>query len=57
MRSPRTTLPHVVVNRTPAGFIVVCTCRFTAERVYQVNADLLAWDHRRAHGTPLREQD
>jgi len=57
MRSPRTTLPLVVVNRTPVGFIVVCTCGFTAERVHRVNADLLAWDHRRAHGTPRGEQD
>ncbi len=56
-RSPHTTTPLVVVNRTPTGFIVVCTCGFTAERGHRANADIVAWDHTRGHGTPIGEQD
>ena len=37
MRSIHTLTPLVVVNRTPIGFIVVCTCGFTAERMWRVN--------------------
>jgi hypothetical protein len=57
MRSPHATTPLIVVNRTPAGFIVVCTCGFTAEYGWRVFADLTAWDHTKSHGTPIREQD
>ena len=57
MRSIHTLTPLVVVNRTPTGFIVVCTCGFTAERMWRVSADLTAGDHERGHGTPIGEQE
>ena len=57
MRSIHTLTPLVVVNRTPIGFIVVCTCGFTAERQWRVSADLAAGEHERGHGTPLGERD
>ncbi len=57
MRSPLSLTPLVVVNRTPTGFIVVCTCGFTAERMWRVSADLTAGDHIKGHGTPIGEQE
>ena len=57
MRSIHTLTPLVVVNRTPIGFIVVCTCGFTAERQWRVSADLAAGEHERGHGTPIGEQE
>lgn len=57
MRSPFSLTPFVVVNRTSTGFIVVCTCGFTAERMWRVSADLTAGDHIKGHGTPIGERE
>lgn len=56
MKSPHSAIPDDQITRTSTGWLYSCDCGHENHATRRPGADMAAWEHRKTHARPAKEE-